>query len=470
MSMQARFRLPRSLRWRLLLWHAVLLSVVLSGFGLALFELEGRKLLQRADESLAGPLSALHQALARGGRGPEPLNTPRPPPTAFRLEKTEQDNLTAAGVYYAAWSRTGQRIGGSDDAPLDLVLPDGPEDAPLVPRHRTWGERREAFLFTPPGECLLAGRRITSELAEHRREGWLWLGLGAGILAAALGVDAWLLGRALRPLESISAAAERIAAGALQERISEQGAVVEMAGLIAVLNRTFGRLEELIASQRRFTADAAHELRTPLTVMMTEMELAMSRERSGEEYRKALEVCVRAARRMEGLIDSLLLLARLDEAGNGIAKEACDLRDIARESAAMFEGLAGQNGVELQTGGASAPCAGDARLLGQIVQNLVSNAVRYNRPGGWVRVTTGADAADVWLAVADSGPGIAEEDLPRVFERFFRADASRSRATGGAGLGLAISQRLAGLHGGRITVESRPGAGSTFTLRLPHLQ
>ncbi len=465
--MKTRFWHPRSLRWRLLLWHGLLLAVVLGGFGATLYEMEGRKLLQRADESLAGPLSELHRAMARGGRGPEPLDHPRPPPREFRLDESLAFTLKAAGVYYVVWSRTGARIGGSAEAPEDIAMPGSVEGFSLVPLHRSVGERREAFLHTPPGECLLAGRWITAERQAHRREGWLWLGLGAGILLTALGVDAWLLGRALRPIQSISAAAERIAGGALHERISEQSAAEEMAGLIAVLNRSFDRLEELIASQRRFTADAAHELRTPLTVLLTEMELALARERSGEEYRETLQVCARASERMEGLIDSLLMLARLDEGAGGMQAAPCDLHEIARDAVEALRPLSRQAGVQLDLEGEPARCSGDARLLGQIATNLIGNALRHNQSGGWARVSTGSDAQGVWLSVADNGPGIAAKDLPHLFERFYRADASRSRHSGGAGLGLAISQKLAALHGGKITVESKPGEGCVFTLRLP---
>ena len=458
---------PRSLRWRLLLWHGLLLAVVLCGFGLTLYEMEGRKLLQRADESLAAPLSELHRALARGGRGPESLSNPRPPPRAFELEAGLAQRFAEQGVYYVAWSRTGQRIGGSADAPAEVTPPDVEVGPSLVQLQRSVGDRREAFLFTPPGECLLVGRWLTAEREAHRGEGWLWLGLGAGILLAALGVDAWLLGRALRPIKAISAAAERIAGGHLQERIPERGGVAEMAGLITVLNRSFGRLEELIASQRRFTSDAAHELRTPLTVLLTELESALTRERSGEEYQETLRVCARASRRMEGLIEALLMLARLDEGAAEMQRERCDLREVAREAVEAVAPLAAQSGIEMKVEGDAAICAGDARLLGQIASNLIGNAVRHQEGPGWVRVRTGRDGATVWLAVADQGPGIAAADLPRVFERFYRADASRSRHRGGAGLGLAISQRLAMLHGGEIQVESRPGEGSTFTLRLP---
>jgi two-component system OmpR family sensor kinase len=465
--MRTRWWIPCSLRWRLLLWHGLLLALVLCGFGLTLFEMEGRKLLQRVDESLAAPLSEMHRALARSGRGPESPGNPRPPPRTFNVGAGLEEAFAAAGVYYVAWSRLGQRIGASENAPAGVAQPDPAAGPSLVPSHRSAGERREAFLFTPPGECLLVGRWITAERKAHHAEGWIWLGLGTGILLAAMGVDAWLLGRALRPMETISTAAEEIASGRLRERISGHGAVTEMAGLIAVLNRSFGQLEELVASQRRFTSDAAHELRTPLTVLLTELELARTRERSAEAYRETLRVCSRAARRMEGLIDSLLTLARLDEGAAELTKERCDLRAIAMEAVDALRPVADQAGIKVEVSGEAAFCAGDARLLSQIAANLIGNAVRHNEAGGWVRASTGGDAKGVWLTVADNGPGITAEDLPRVFERFYRADASRSRHRGGAGLGLAISQRLALLYEGEIRVESRPGEGCTFTLRLP---
>jgi heavy metal sensor kinase len=319
----------------------------------------------------------------------------------------------------------------------------------------------------PFGDCLLIGRSIGPDLAAMRRLA-LWLATG-GVAVLALGLAGgwWVATRAIRPIEDISATAVKIAAGDLSQRINAADTESELGRLATVLNSTFARLEAAFANQVRFTSDASHELRTPVSVILSQTQTALSRERASPEYRQALEACQRAAQRMRKLIESLLELARLDAGQAPIKRERVDLSRVARDCVEFVRPLATERGVEICCDLSPVECVGDAERLSQVATNLLSNAIQFNRDHGQVRVSTHVENGAVLLSVADTGQGIPDKDLPHVFERFYRVDVSRSHNLGGAGLGLAICKAIIDAHGGTIQASSQPGAGSTFTVRLP---
>ena len=251
------------------------------------------------------------------------------------------------------------------------------------------------------------------------------------------------------------------------QRINAADTDSELGRLAGVLNSTFARLEAAFTQQARFTSDASHELRTPVSVILTQTQTALSRERAGSEYREALEACQRAARRMRALTESLLELARLDAGQEPMKRESFDLPRVARECVEMVRPLAAERGIQLHCEILPLECLGDAGRISQVVTNLLTNAIHFNRDQGEVRLSARAEGGAVYLTVADTGQGIPAEDLPHLFERFYRADKSRSRIQGHNGLGLAICKAIIDAHGGSIEVASQPGSGSTFTVRLP---
>jgi two-component system OmpR family sensor kinase len=236
------------------------------------------------------------------------------------------------------------------------------------------------------------------------------------------------------------------------------------------LNSTFARLEAAFANQARFTSDASHELRTPVSVILTQTQTALSRERSAAEYREALEACQRSAQRMRRLAESLLELARLDSGQETMKRERFDLPAVVRESVELIGPLAELRGIEIRCDLAPAECVGDATRIGQVVTNLLANAIHFNRDQGTVSVKTGTQDGQATLVVADTGIGIPAEDLPHVFERFYQVDKSRSRLQGHTGLGLAISKAILEANHGTIAIASEPEKGSTVTVKLPLLQ
>jgi len=293
---------------------------------------------------------------------------------------------------------------------------------------------------------------------------------GAGLLFLLLsGVGSWLLvGRALRPMGRIVAEAEgltadRLAPGPFSPRAPSDS---EIGHLVQALNRMLTRLSDAFSAQRRFAADASHELKTPLTILRGELELALSRPRPAADYEQALRSGLEETLRLSRIVDGLALLARGDAAA-APASVTVPLGTLAQEVAAALASQAEEAGLRLTCrAGAGPDVAGDPDALRRLLQNLVGNALAYTPRGGDVSVSVAPSGAEAVLEVADTGVGIAPDDLPRLFDRFFRADRARANP-GGSGLGLAIAQSIARAHGGRIAAESVPGRGSRFTVTLP---
>ena len=327
------------------------------------------------------------------------------------------------------------------------------------------GSIREVVLATPPGEVLLAGHSVEAELADLRQVAWRLSGLGAVVLLFGL-AGGWIMATyALRPVREIGATAIKISAGDLSQRIDVAETDSELGQLATVLNTTFARLEKSFAQQARFTADAAHELRTPISVMLTQTQLALARERSDTDYRETIEACQRASQRMRRLIESLLELARLDASEEPLAKRPFDLEKLTRDCIQLVSPMAAGRAITIEPKLGPMTGFGDADRLGQVITNLLTNAIHYNNEGGTIQVLIAQQNEEIILTVADNGMGISHEDLPHIFERFFRVEKSRS--SGQTGLGLSISRAIVEGHGGAIEVASRIGEGSKFTVRLP---
>lgn len=330
---------------------------------------------------------------------------------------------------------------------------------------RTRDGFRESFYTTESGDCILVGRKLIPGLADGRLSvGWLFLG-SLAVLALGLGGSWFIVAGALRPVGKISAAAAKISSGDLSQRISVTETESELGQLAEILNSTFARLEAAFAQQKRFTDDAAHELRTPLTALISEAQITLARERAVADYKEALAASLDIAQQMRRLTDSLLELARLDAGQEKLSRQKIDLSAVAGDCVKLAIPLAAPRRLQFLCDLTPAEIFADPERLSQVVTNLVTNAIHYNREGGKIRVTTSLENHAAVLTVADTGDGISAADLPHVFERFYRADKSRS--TGGLGLGLAITKAIVTAHGGTIEVTSQKNAGTTFRVRLP---
>ncbi len=287
---------------------------------------------------------------------------------------------------------------------------------------------------------------------------FLLAGLGGYLLAA----------KSLQPVVAMADQAERITARELDRRLEVKRAKAEFARLATVFNELLARLERSFASMREFAADASHELRTPLAVIRGEADVALSQNRPAAEYRESLRIIQDEARRLSRLVDDLLNLARADAGPRQLHLEEFYLNDLLEECYRWAQPVAKQKQVQLAFSAAGdVSFRGDQELLRRMVRNLLENAIRYTPAGGSVRLHREANGPEARITVADTGIGIPDEAVGRVFERFYRVDQARSRAEGGFGLGLAIVKWIAESHQGSVSVRSRAGEGSTFTVTLP---
>ncbi len=465
----------KSIRTRLQLWYAAVLLAVVGGFAGLLYLRVREARLHELDARLQAAALYLDANLRRfplfdlDGSPPPERGPGKPPPRPSRERLlTDLDvPADAKGVSFAVWRADGSVLKTS--VPPDEPAPSEPPAEAFAARVglAQRGEYREATMLGPGRTRVAVWAPVGADLAELERFAWQLTAAGAVVLAVGL-AGGWLVSsRILRPVAAISATASAISATNLSERIDAAGVDRELADLARVLNDTFDRLEAAFERQARFTADASHELRTPLAILRTHAELALARPRSAEEYRETIETCHRAAVRMSALVEGLLTLARADAGKLELLRQPVDLRQVVEEGVALFRPLAEGKDVRLTANLAPAAVVGDGVRLAQVVTNLLSNAIHYNRAGGEVGVRLTVEAGEALLAVSDTGCGIPEEDRPHLFERFYRVDKARSRASGGNGLGLAICKSVVEGHGGTIGFTTHAGRGSTFTVRLP---
>ncbi len=289
----------------------------------------------------------------------------------------------------------------------------------------------------------------------------------AGLLVSLAG--GWFLaGRALRPVETITQAARRIAAGDLTQRLAGPVSSDEIGRLAATFNEMIARLEQSFRQVRQFSTDASHELRTPLTVLKGETELALRRPRSVEEYRAVLESSLEEIDRMARIVEELLFLSRADQGQITMAMAPVRLEAVLEEIHRQAEVLGQSNEVRVTLEKLEeATVLGDELRLRELLLNLVDNAVKYSHRGGTVGLALVREHATARVTVRDPGIGISEAEQARIFDRFYRTEAARAHHRSGTGLGLAICQWIAEAHGGAIEVHSSPGQGSTFTVMLP---
>jgi heavy metal sensor kinase len=298
----------------------------------------------------------------------------------------------------------------------------------------------------------------------------LLLAVPVAIALAGLG-GFFLSGRALRPVNEITRTAEGISGRDLTQRINYRGAADEIGHLAKVFDRMLDRLKEAFDRERRFTADVAHELRTPLTILKGQIGVTLSSKRSSAEHERTLQSLEQEVDRLIRLTNDLLLLSRLEQRQAPWQPESVDISDLLSGVVEQMQPIAETKGISIDEGiQPGLHLLGAPDQLIRLFLNLLDNAIRYTQPGGRVEVGATIENGEVIVTVSDNGPGIPSEYLPHVFDRFYRVDPVRSRATGGAGLGLAIAREIARWHKGALEVSSEPGRGTTFTTRLPAVQ
>jgi two-component system OmpR family sensor kinase len=297
----------------------------------------------------------------------------------------------------------------------------------------------------------------------------LLIAVPAALLVASAG-GLFLANKALRPVDEISQIARRIGSGDLSQRIRIKRAKDELGRLASTFNEMIAKLEKSFRQVKRFTADASHELKTPLTILRGEVEVGLKKKRALKEYQRILVSNLEEISRMSRIVDDLLTLSRADMGELTMVREETVLSPLAQEVCSDLQMLARDKGVQLRfKGDGITKVEGDPLFLRQLILNLTENGLKYTPAGGKVELKVEGDRRQgvARILVSDTGMGIPEKDLKRIFDRFYRVDKARSRETGGTGLGLSICQWIVQAHEGQIAVQSKVEKGSTFTVTLP---
>ena len=546
----------KSLRWRLQVWHALVLLTVLTSFGGLVHSLHWQTRLQQVDAELdrtnglvisqlrrllprppgfrpgrrqrrpddavaeadaavrqdggarpelgarpdANIVGAMPRPESRQEQRPEPRQEQRPEPRPEpRREPGGPENPPAEGMprrdrafpdpgplpdefqqlfqgnedsrlYFVIWGGNGDLLQKSESAP-DISYPNlhvGADGLPFdIARSRKEGPIYRELIHAGMFDMnILVGKSLEKDLAAHHRSGIWLITSGLVILAAGVLGGGWLSARAIRPIADMTATAESISEQNLSERIDVKETDSELGQLATVLNGTFDRLQAAFERQSQFTADASHELRTPLSVIATHTELALSRPRSSEDYRATIETCSRAAQRMKSLMEALLLLARFESGTPSIKHDRIELKPFLMDCVNLVESLGASRNIDIDCQAGEGHIRGDWDRLSQVFTNLLTNSIRYNVDGGHVKVKTRIEGDQAVVSVIDTGVGIAEDQLPHIFDRFYQVDKVRSRAEGSCGLGLSICKTIVEAHGGSITAKSALNVGTTIEVRL----
>ncbi len=470
----------KSLRFQLTAWSLMTVTLILLPAAALCYGLVRASLLRDTDQALAGGAAQIVRQIGDSDSG-ETDDEKRPPDAAALVSQARLAPVLLPGIgtetLYLRLTRTGT-------AQTAAVSPNLAARADFLAALSALPPTARRAIFAGSGDddrmrCLTAAVPQSPYLLQVAAP-WdpmedllarLLTGLALACLLFLLlsGIGSWLLvGRALRPIDRIVTEAEGLTADRLSPVLLLPGPLSdnEIGHLVTALNGMMTRLSAAFAGQRQFTADASHELRTPLTILRGEFEVALSRERAASEYRKTLESGLEEVQRMTRIVESLGLLARGD-AGPAHSPMPVSLTALAVEVTHALGRRADDKRLRLTLEASEeAVVRGERDALHRMVQNLVENAIAYTPPGGSVSLSVSADSGVCRLSVTDTGVGIAPDDLPHVFDRFFRGDKSRSN-TGGSGLGLSIVQSIVHAHGGQIAVESEGGKGSRFTVTLP---
>jgi heavy metal sensor kinase len=456
----------RSVRVRLTLWYVLLLAVILAAFSIGVYLTLRHSLYDNLSNSLDNRANLLLSAVRYDANRPTLASSISP------------DDPSRGEYYVRVFDSSGKVTFEAKPSEGDV-----PVDQDAIAAALAGAERTRA--------ATLAGDRIRVRTVPIERDGQVSgvLEVGQSVddtletlrtLAIILGIaypvtlfvagfgGVFLAGRALSPIDKLTRLARRMSAEDLSQRFDAQLPDDEVGRLARTFNEMIERLDDAFRRQRQFTADASHELRTPLTAVKGQVEVALSKSRNEEAYRQVLQAVNEEVDRMIRLTGSLLTLARADAGQIPISSDRVSVPDLVASALEQVRPLATQKGLTLRAASTEpAALQADEDLLLQLLLNLLDNAIKYTEPGGEVDVGWDETDEDVRLWVLDTGVGIESEHLPYVLDRFYRVDKARSRAEGGAGLGLAISRWIVEAHGGWISVESSVGKGSTFTAHLP---
>ncbi|MEP7270795.1 MAG: ATP-binding protein [Acidobacteriota bacterium] len=461
-----------SLRVKLTVYYLAILAAVLLFFGIASYTILSRSLLAIIDNSLESQASAIERR----------MNSAMVEASTSEDHSTGNDQLTIS-PHLTQIITNGGVIADEMVVKPAYRLPVKVDELAQVP----WGQTKWDVIYLETGEPFRVAIRRARDadgdtyfirLGESleplsKLRGRILLVLSIAIPAALLlGSYGGLLlaNQALMPVDRITRAARRIGAGDLSERVPIPPVMDEIGRLATTFNHMIARLEAAFERQRQFTSDASHELRTPLAVIRGDIEITLRRERSPEEYQRALTSSLEEIIRLSRLVEDLLTLARADAGRTQLRCEEISLDQLCQKMIDYISPLSAQRD---QTLTYVAPAedvviSGDLQRLKQLLLNLLDNAIKYTEPDGTITLSLAKQKDQAVMTVKDTGRGIPAEDIPHIFERFFRRSRTTSdKSAAGFGLGLSIVKWIVDSHGGTIEAQAELGKGTTFTVRFP---
>ncbi len=462
----------RNLKVRVFRWHLVAVGLILAVASLGEDWVFSRMVLGQVDQALLDLAQTEATALLIDPKQPVRIHEMSPgtaPPSFPRLDKFVQ--IVDLGGRVVARSTN---LGTARLPTPPLLLSRLRAGERVFETLKDFGDEPVRLLSVPVqiggvDYAIQVGGSLDDANAVQRSARLLFLAMSAAILAAVVLIGVMLARAILNPIDRIVQRARVIGQSVLTERLPHPGSRDEMARLVETLNDMLARIEQTFEAQRRFTADASHELRSPLSRLRAALEVTLRRPRERAEYEDALRSGLEEVRRLSRLTEELLTLARLD-AGEprSATPQSIALTPILKEAVGRLAPEASRRNVTLVLDAPDGMVVmGAPAAASLVVANILDNAVKFSPPGGQVCVSVSTEGGAAVVAVSDAGPGIPEEEMPRVFERFYRGSASKNADAPGAGLGLAICRVLVEGQGGDITVSSTPGGGATVSIRLP---
>ncbi len=462
-----------SVRGRLTLWYVSALALILVLFGIAVYVMLSRALHRRVDQALASTIDISITSLTHDTQeGQSPQSAAQS--TAAELSHPQQSMMI--------FDDNGQLLAthaGEEELHIQLperaTIPDADVYLYTVSNGTTTKQNHRLALrrvtIPPAGTryIIVASQPLkpVEDELESLRE---ILYFAAPLVLLAAGFGGWFLARqGLAPVAAMARSARQIGAGSLDQQLPVVNPRDELGQLATTFNDLLGRLNAAFQEQRRFMADASHELRNPLSVMSTAAGVTLKKEhRTEEEYREALQIVAEQTRRLSRIVNDMFMLARADSGQYPLRKRTLYLNDLLEEVARAGAVLAGDRNATVEvTNLPEAAFHGDQDLLRQMLLNLVDNAVKVTPSSGAVKLGLDRRDGEYLLSVVDAGPGIPADARHHIFERFYRADRTRTRAEDGAGLGLAIARWIARAHEGDIELDDSGGSGTKFVVRLP---
>jgi heavy metal sensor kinase len=470
MSSKGRIKFYKRLDVRMALWYTVtFLTMIILIFGFLDYRFR-RNLLKQIDRMLA---DEAQEIIKEGSKNSGSLND--------QLKKYEEvvSNRRYYPISFQMFDQKGSLVFSSVALPspvfpkvfLDHVNHQKTIHTTLDVPQQNKSFRLCTYYYREKGELKYVVQIVTYLLTmEKTIENFRGHLFTAFLLAFIFGsIGGWFLSRkSLRPIDKITETTKRITASNLSERLPFQGSDDDLDRLVTTINQMMERLEESFQKLSRFTADAAHELRTPLAALKGETEVLLSRKRSSEDYQEALTNNLERLDFLTKLVNDLLILTQADEGKTSLKIENLNFSELLKELYEAFNIVAIQKKIDFTF---SAPeevlINGDRIKLKQLFSNLIDNAIKYTSEGGNVSLIIQPGKDQITVILKDTGIGIPSDDLPHIFDRFYRVDTSRSRLSGGVGLGLSICQWIVKAYHGAIDVKSQPDQGTTFTVTLP---